>query len=500
MTQPAPEAANKRSFPHVLDRQEGTWLDLDAYLGVGDYGEVVAEKRVGLRMALLDGKERYVCVFCEKAMMLASLEIRDRTVARFYFKHVVDDGTCSGCKGLSAKAITARRFGHTKESPAHKAFKQWLLESMAADARFKDAAPESRVVDADGVEWRQPDVQASFLGQKVVFEAQLSTTFLHVIAERMRFYHRNDCALLWLFRDLDPEAFRLSEDDIFYSNNRNAFRVTPQTVARSVHEKRFALECVWHVPQAVSQEDVVRREVVFFDQLTLDKKVGVPRAFYFDYDEAKRKLQAEQQLEQARLKDQPLHDAMQHAMESFRRWTHEERQREWAKVVAMFKSRGFALPYRMDDLKGTFYLLQAAYSAKFGRVVGCGHGNLVGLAHTLFDRHKDVLWVFRIMLAHYQRAEDIRKHDKKGLWVPKVKAYLQGWQTLDPAFNPNHGFDDLLAFLFPEVADSFAQEPGEVLGRYPVTGAPAQPALNTSRQGKTWTPTRASSSASLTRQ
>jgi Family of unknown function (DUF6035) len=480
MTQPISEAANKRSFPHVLDRQDGTWLDLDGYLGAGDYGEVVAHKRVGLRMALLDGTERYVCVFCEKAMMLASREIRDRTVARFYFKHVVDDGTCSGSKGLSAKAITARRFAHAKESLAHKAFKQWLLESMAADPRFTDAVPERRVVDADGVEWRQPDVQASFLGQKVVFEAQLSTTFLHVIAERMRFYHRNDSALLWLFRDIDSDAFRLSEDDIFYSNNRNAFRVTPETVACSIKEKRFALECVWHEPQAGGQEDTDRHEVVFFDQLTLDKKAGVPRAFYFDYDEAKRTLQVEQQLEQARLKDQPLHDAMQHAMESFTRWSHEERTREWAKVVAQFKRRGFTLPYRMDDPKGTFYLLQAAYSAKLGRVVGCGHGNLVGLAHTLFERHKDALWVFRIMLAHYQRADDIRKHDKKGLWVPKVKAYLHGWQTLDPAYKPNHRFDDLLAFLFPEVGSSFAQEPREVLGRYPVAGAlAAQPALNT---------------------
>src|SRR3546814_8121637 len=86
--------------------------------------------------------------------------------------------------------------------------------------------------------WRQPDVQTTRGGKRWAIEIQLSTTFVHVIAERMKFYRENAGLMLWLFKDLDLEAFRLSEDDLFFSNNRNAFRVTPATLARSQRADR----------------------------------------------------------------------------------------------------------------------------------------------------------------------------------------------------------------------------------------------------------------------
>src|SRR3546814_11216340 len=96
--------------------------------------------------------------------------------------------------------------------------------------------------------------------------------------------------MLWLFKDLEREAFRLSEDDLFFSNNRNACRVTPATLARSQRESRFVLEAAWLEPRlesGVIREVEVRREI-FFDELTFDTcSRGIPRAYAFDYEKQK---------------------------------------------------------------------------------------------------------------------------------------------------------------------------------------------------------------------
>lgn len=252
---------------------------------------------------------------------------------------------------------------------------------MGADLEFSGIDPEKHWKDVDGNGWRQPDVQSVWGGQRFAFEAQLSTTFLHVIAERMGFYERNQGRLLWLFRDLDPEDFKLSEDDIFYSNNRNGFRVTQETVALSKEHRRFALECVWCEPVEMSSHfvDEIRRQIVFFDQLRFDvSATGVPRAYFFDYgaavEELERKRRGEKEAaarkerEPAETQDQELRDELESLFAAFRKeW--EKNQHRWAPLRARFKRRGFQLPDEIFRADGPFYLLMAAYSAKRGEVV-----------------------------------------------------------------------------------------------------------------------------------
>ena len=74
----------------------------------------------------------------------------------------------------------------------------------------------------------------------------------------------------------------------------------------------------------------------------------------------------------------------------------------WSVVRARFKLRGFDLPehVRFDPL---FPLLQASYSAKLGRPVGCEQRYLIELANTLFNSHKPALWVFTAMMGFYDR-------------------------------------------------------------------------------------------------
>ncbi|MEH6386292.1 MULTISPECIES: DUF6035 family protein [Pseudomonas] len=463
------EPAQTQEHEMVLDRDTGRWLSLLEFMGGEDYGSVISERRVALRIQLIEGQSRYVCPKCENAMILASIKIRDRAVERFFFKHLRDDGSCTGLGGSGAKAIDARRFAQAKEGHEHKQLKGMLLESLAADASFSETMSEKRWWDIDGVSWRQPDVRSCRNGLRVAFEVQLSTTFLHVIAERMAFYRRNEGRLLWLFRDLELDLFRLSEDDIFYANNRNAFRITRETVQLSQVNKRFALECMWLEPVLAGTEIVERigRSIVYFDQLTFDNSyAGVPRAYFFDYESARSATQAKLYTIQLHEHDASLRKDFNRFYLSFlaEQIHGEEFDRTWSDFMVRFFQRGILLPDRPVRSDGLHFYLVAAYSARAGMPVGTRHTDLVKVGHYLVDQRKRTIWLFRLMLEAHDRAATMKIHDPKKNWLAKAKGYRAALKRGDEKYMPNRDFDPLLSFLFPEVAHKLILHPKDVLG------------------------------------
>ena len=101
--------------------------------------------------------------------------------------------------------------------------KEWVAESLRADPNFSDASVEQRWSGALTKGWRKPDVRATYRSTPVVFEVQLSTTYINVIKMRRKFYLREGVLVLWVFAKFDLDARRLAQDDVFFDNNRNAF-------------------------------------------------------------------------------------------------------------------------------------------------------------------------------------------------------------------------------------------------------------------------------------
>lgn len=457
----------------VLDLAEGRSLDLYEFVGEGDYAELVERRRVALEHELLDGRVRYVCEKCRKPMVLRSIPANKNTENRFYLKHRFKSEDCGGTRGLSRDAICAMKYGNTKEGAVHKLYKSIIASSIAADPTFTNTDVESHWVDADGVRWRQPDVQAECNGVRVALEVQLSTTFLHVIAQRQSFYRRNLGRLIWFFRDLDIAEFRQAEDDIFYSNNRNAFHVNPATLERSQREGRFAMDCAWHEPRMVDGAivDAHMQDTVYFDQLQFDvSAIGAPRAYYFDYDRARAELddQLRRQAEEDQRKtreavDAPLRQLMESMVLGYTDGP--DSVVSWDNVRDRFGRRGFDLPDHFYYNDGLFPILQAAYSAKEGRPVACRQTHLIQLANTLFNSYKRSLLVFSVMMRHYGRAELLLSRGNKEEWLKKVEKYHAGWLDGDPQFAPDRRYDDLLAFLFPEAAEKLRMQPSELISK-----------------------------------
>lgn len=474
------ETARKITLAHnpaygVLDLATGTNLTLEEFIGVGDYGELIERRRLALEHDLIEGRVRYVCQACRKPMVLRSLPADKSTENRFFLKHRYRS-ECAGSKGLTHEAICALRYANTKESPAHRAYKQLLVDSLACDKRFSSIQTEERWFDQDGVRWRQPDVQAVVDGQRLALEVQLSTTFVEVVAQRQAFYRRNVGRLLWLFRDLSIAGFRQAEDDVFHTNNRNAFLVDESTLAESQAQSRFMLDCAWVEPVIREGKvvDVIRRQRVAFDQLRFDvSQIGVPRAYFFDYDASRAALGLPPPVEAVPEPD-PL--------PAFANYTSDEALRQimlefmvgfpynisntdlWAVLRPRFRFRGFSLPEhpRFDPL---FPALQAAYSAQAGRPVGGDQKYLIELANTLFNSHKPALWIFSVMMAHFNRGGMFRLNGDQKAWAEKVRQYRQAWLDDDEAYRPIQAHIELIAFLFPEAAETLRQSPQEYVHR-----------------------------------
>lgn len=464
--------AAKRSHDLVWDRVSGDVLTFGAFMEGRDYGEIVRDGRLAAELESLEGTPRFVCPHCKDAMGVRSKAIRKRTEIRFYFDHLTarHRETCTGRKGRSPMAIFARKFGLNKEGALHKAFKQWVRDSLDADPTFTGTDVEARWWDMDHYKWRQPDVQTTRDGHRLAIEVQLSTTFVHVIAERMKFYRDGGGRMLWLFKDLDLEAFRLSEDDLFFANNRNAFRVTPSTVALSQREGRFYLEGAWLEPRLTNGvvEDVEVRQEVTFDDLVFDTcSRGIPRAYAFDYE--KQKALAEQELEAWR--EEQVWARRRDAFETFyvamlrgEFTDYKERDKRWGELRRSFAKVGIQLPDYPKDDTDLERLLVVGYSAKHGqgKPIGIGFETLAELGHHVHKVWPKTLWFYRCMLRVHGQLKTVVKQDRTGNLQGKMKQVLDSLAKGERAFAPQRTWDPLLVRLFPEVAKVWTDDAAQV--------------------------------------
>lgn len=432
-------AVSDPEIPEVQSTETGEIYPAADVIG-NDYGYAMG-LRMSLRQSIAEGAPRLVCPMCGVPVYLVSL----KESRRFFFRHELEDGRCPAhTRGaLSEDEINARKYNGAKESRAHIRMKAIVEESLRCYPRFSNILIEAVWKGQDRASWRKPDVQATYNGIPVAFEIQLSTTFLRVIAERRAFYLQEGGLLVWIFKSFKEDSARLTQDDIFYSNNRNLFLATEDTLNASRAAGKLVLDCHWAVPFLEGGKVRSRwsGRFVAFDELTIDRRLQ--RAFLYDYDSAEQALQGTSQDEALRLE-----------FEAF--WLHLDahgphNKSAWLSLRSGFADRGIFLPVEPRARKGPAFLLNALYSAREGRPVGWRFKKLIEVAHRIAGGHKDLLRSFRHALAVYGRAEQIVAEDREGKWRRKVEAYRPLLMANHPDYAPDQRYDPLVRLLFPEM-------------------------------------------------
>ncbi|MEQ2018772.1 DUF6035 family protein [Photorhabdus bodei] len=217
-----------------------------------------------------------LCSVCFQPVVL-----RGNTHRTKFFAHTKNSEDCpiKTTTHLTQEEILAMKYNGQKEGRAHRDNKLKIAELLTLDKLFSDKVqvqPTFREKNNVGIakRWRRPDISAVFSdgNYKIVFELQVSTTFLDVIINREKFYQENDTYIVWVFLSFDCEKFTTL--DIAYANHANIFVFDREAQSESEQAEKLILKCHYRKPYMTENLTVDYKwtsVLVDFNDILLDK-------------------------------------------------------------------------------------------------------------------------------------------------------------------------------------------------------------------------------------
>lgn len=210
--------------------------------------------RYNLEKAIYLKKPKYVCKYCGEAVRVAGEKFHRGNPWHFSHEHDSDKCRFKTTTGKSKREINREKFAECNEGNRHKRLKQKLADFLSTTPGVSNVKVES-VIKAEShpiLRWRRPDVQASYRGQDLVFELQLSATFVSVMAERDLFYRMEHKHIIWVFnfdeQDKHLDLTNMMTKDGIFNNRLNIFVFDKEAQQKSEEERELYLKCNWLVP------------------------------------------------------------------------------------------------------------------------------------------------------------------------------------------------------------------------------------------------------------
>jgi competence CoiA-like predicted nuclease len=424
-----------RTVKEILNLLDGKFIQADEFFNRPEE-EVFLDRRA-LEEAAQRHEKTLVCAICHQALKIRG----DKTGSvSIHFAHLYDSGDCPIKTGrkYTKEEIERMKYNGVKESLIHIKLKNAIAGIIRRDERFSDIKVDE-TFKSQGLskEWKRPDVSAVFSGEKVVFEVQLSTTFLSVIVQRETFYRENSTYIMWLFNEFntDAETQKFTEKDIIYSNNNNAFVINDETITLSEDSGKFMLFCYYRKPSITESGNVSYRwekDLISYDGIKFDAEAR--KVYFYDSRAEKKKLQQE------------LSAKFNEGFESFwlsrHQLSYEDRRDKLADYADRFSRKGIKFSPYDDKLHK---ILDALYTLKYRRMIGYDFKNYISLANTILEYRKEYGELFLLALKHFGLEETVRSEDKKGAFQGKVEKL----STLN--VQPEQSYNSFFMHLFPEL-------------------------------------------------
>ena len=238
-----------------------------------------------------------VCSTCGQLVQISGGRGERKKVT--YFKHLKDSKDCpiKTDSNSSKEDILRGKYNGQKEGKEHIETKRLIASFLELNKSTKGEISHcdlEKVIkgNRDFLKWRKPDITSLFKDKTLVFEIQLSTTFLDVICERQHFYKEKQMFILWVFRkfEIEEDKQRFTQKDVFYSNNRNAFILNDEAIQLSEENKDLYLLCQYQEPIARGERLIYewREKYVCLSELIFDETTY--KVYYYDVDKAEQKI------------------------------------------------------------------------------------------------------------------------------------------------------------------------------------------------------------------
>lgn len=294
----------KRTIDTVIDLENDKEISAKQFFSQPE--GVIFKKRTELEKAIYLQRPMYVCKYCGQMVKISGRKT-ERGVARF-FSHLRDSDDCDykTTTGRTRREINREKYARCNEGERHKFLKAEIARFLELTNGVTDVRTENTVKGNHPIlRWRRPDVIANYRGQEVVFELQLSTTCVSVIAERDLFYRLNKKHIIWVSNfDEQGEHVDLTNmmvKDIYYNNRMNLFIFDLDAQRKSEELGELVLKCNWITPDGSWQypngntSDKLGGEYIRLSDLTFDNTykpyyVDAEQAYYASHPEYKIKV------------------------------------------------------------------------------------------------------------------------------------------------------------------------------------------------------------------
>ena len=382
----------KRSILEIFDTKEGDIIESESFFKRPEH-ELIRWRRI-FEESILTGEHRFICTNCRQDVKISGRKYERGQVA--FFSHLHDSDYCEikTTTGLSKEQIEARKYGLVAESDRHKRLKKLIHNALDGYASRRkgvtDVVEEKRVnSNLPYMNWRKPDVMARYNNLNIVFELQLSTTFISVVVQRDIFYRLNDYFIIWVFNFDDNQKYvdltNLMCKDIYYANKRNVFIFDVEAQQASEEREELVLKCnwldtdnTWHYSPTKGNGNGI---LITLDELNYDTETAKP--YYFDAETPYYEIHPEVKeriLKEERSKQQMIEDLQARASREA-----EEAivKRDYA-LKLMLENDGHVSPFKDGNKYGFKYNNVVLVPAKYSSYSEFGNN---GMYKVSFNRH-----------------------------------------------------------------------------------------------------------------
>ena len=267
----------------------------------------LGEFRRKQKESIKEGKPLYICGKCEQPLALKGKPNKKE----FYLAHLKNSKDCEWKYGDKRTILEIHKelFFKVKESEKHKELKAFIVNKLEKDKMFTEVKSEKRFKSDFNEKYRVPDVSAKQIksnkSTNIVFEIQLTYTYLDVIIDREKFYYENKANILWIFADFskDLSKTKMTEDDILFSNKKNVFILDEEAkkisnekqslylknIFLEVYQNKGNIDYRWSKPKIININDIT------FDIIT-------SKSFIYNFEYERTKLLYKQKIKQEEFK------------------------------------------------------------------------------------------------------------------------------------------------------------------------------------------------------
>ncbi len=285
------EYQTQRTIEEVIDVETGEIVYAEEFFAQDE--ATIIRARAILEISIQSDIPKYKCLFCEQNIKISGRRVFERGKTVYFFAHFKDSDECpikTGI-GLGLKALLAQKYHGLKESELHHNLKTLIADRLQAETAIekgvRDVFVEKTFKNLEiSDNWRRPDVKAVFNDKSLVFELQLSTTFLSVVIGRDAFYCKHQTFIIWVFGIFTKEADwqKLMEKDIYYAHKRNIFLLDKEAKEASDEKGELVLHCYWQTPKIIDNKVRItwHKKLITLDELTYDNETY--EVYYYNSD------------------------------------------------------------------------------------------------------------------------------------------------------------------------------------------------------------------------